>query len=375
MALIHPSFALATETSEPNIDGRWRQGALKEEATVREWLAACGPAPVSRVVPGGDILDVSRALAELSFNGGGHSFTTNGCYEALPALSKEAHSFDSKTRTWHTQCATPEGDPRRISVQTSIALESDKRLSLSETIHYEVTVREGKCLADVKRTRAFELVNHGSPLALPVEPPPSEHVPTTETRRTTFVLLVASATALLAVAWIYLAYRKRRTAERDAEEEALRIRERAREKHATRMAARSQAKKAKTSDPPSKPIVFHDGPLVCPTCQREFESPISFCPYDANRLVPLNETRKNAPPGGICPACHRGFNPGVKSCPHDNEELVPYLAGARAHTGFNEVSHVTESDLRGAICPTCSTKSEGEGAFCVRDGTPLAPLN
>jgi len=367
-ALAYPAMGIAAEPKELNLEGRWRQGALKEEATVREWLTACGPAPVSRVVAGGDIVDVSRDLDELSLSGGSGAppFNTRNCYEAIPALANDTHSYDTKTRTWRTRCATPEGDPRRIVVQTSLTVESEKHLSLAETVHYEVAVSEGKCLADVKRTRAFELVSHDLPTAAPTDHTIPARSPTAETRRLTFAIVVASATAVLAAIWAAIAYAQRRTARRKAEieAEAQRARdEKQRAKEAARAAERASRPKRNT---PLKPVVFHDGPLMCPTCQREFDSPISFCPYDGNRLAPLNETRKSAPPGNVCPACHRGYNPGTKSCPHDGEELIPYLRG---------VSEVSGEDSSGAICPTCSSKSEGRGAFCVRDGTPLSPLN
>jgi hypothetical protein len=109
------------------------------------------------------------------------------------------------------------------------------------------------------------------------------------------------------------------------------------------------------------------GPCFCPSCRREFPGGGGFCPFDANRLVPIagHEDLLAGPAGGVCPTCKRGFNPGVRVCPHDGEELVP--------PSLAEVRPVAIP--RGKICPVCGDRFEGTAAFCGKDGTQLVLLN
>src|SRR5215831_12452455 len=70
-----------------SLDGKWKQGPLREEYTVQQWLNGCGPAPVSGTSGGGELVSVREEGDELSFVGGGRVFKSNQCYDQLPTLA------------------------------------------------------------------------------------------------------------------------------------------------------------------------------------------------------------------------------------------------------------------------------------------------
>lgn len=81
------------------------------------------------------------------------------------------------------------------------------------------------------------------------------------------------------------------------------------------------------------------GPLVCPTCRRQFAGGLRFCPYDA-RL--LSAAEPPAAPGG-----------GERESSTDANLSAPV----------------------GKICPTCSRRYEIGAVVCARDGAPLVSVN
>jgi hypothetical protein len=111
------------------------------------------------------------------------------------------------------------------------------------------------------------------------------------------------------------------------------------------------------------------GPVFCLSCRREFPGGISFCPFDANRLVTVRGHGElmNGPPGAVCPTCRRGYNPGVKVCPKDGDDLVPAATLAAPSPG--------QPPAQGKICPQCGDRAEGARSFCGKDGTQLVLLN
>ncbi len=157
-------FAVDSRADAP-YDGQWKQSALKEDFTVQQWLPGCGPAPASHSSGGGETIAVTQEGDELSFVGGGRVFKTNQCYDDMPTLARESHSRDPSGKIWRTHCATPAGDPRRATMNTLIQVTNDNRIDLVETGRYEITLSDGKCTADVKRTRGFDLVKSTAPVA------------------------------------------------------------------------------------------------------------------------------------------------------------------------------------------------------------------
>lgn len=167
--------ALADTTPSSTFEGAWRQGPLREEYTVQQWLAACGPPPVTSSQPGGETITVRAEGDDLVFAGGGRSYRTNQCYDPLPTLQRETRTIDAAGRSWRTRCVTPQGDPRRALMQTLVAAPTNDRLELIETGRYEITLKEGRCMADVKRSRTFErIVVAAAPDAAAKAPPPSQ---------------------------------------------------------------------------------------------------------------------------------------------------------------------------------------------------------
>jgi hypothetical protein len=149
--------------AEPHVDGKWRQSALREDFAVQQWLdAGCGPPPQSTSTGGGEVVSVRMEGDELTFVGGGRVYRTNQCYDPMPTLSRASHSRASDGKTWRTRCVTPPADPRKTVLNTLVVLTSDTHIDIVETGRYEITLENGRCMADVKRTRGFDLVSDDS---------------------------------------------------------------------------------------------------------------------------------------------------------------------------------------------------------------------
>jgi hypothetical protein len=164
-------LAASTAWADSSFDGRWKQGPLREEYSVSQWLPGCGPAPVSGTSGGGDVVTVRTDGDELSILGGGRVFKSNQCYDQLPTLVRESHSRDPSGRSWRTRCATPANDPRRAIMNTLVAATSDNHIDLVETGQYYIKLNEGTCIAEVKRSRGFDrIADTPAPTATPTAP-------------------------------------------------------------------------------------------------------------------------------------------------------------------------------------------------------------
>jgi hypothetical protein len=166
--------------AELQLDGRWRQSALREDFTVQQWLPnGCGPTPQTGSSGGGEIVAIRLEGDELAFVGGGRVYRSNQCYDQMPTLSRETHSRDAGGKTWRTRCTTPPSDPRKAILNTLVVATTDKRIDVIETGRYEIVLETGRCVADVRRTRSYDLVAEDKPAtpasaapALTKEPPP-----------------------------------------------------------------------------------------------------------------------------------------------------------------------------------------------------------
>ncbi len=113
--------------------------------------------------------------------------------------------------------------------------------------------------------------------------------------------------------------------------------------------------------------------VACPTCRREYDGELQFCPTDARKLVPASEMLERTRGGGaMCPSCRRAFAPGVRFCPHDAAELVPvsiFEATRGRETNSEPVG------VLGKICPQCRERHDLSAVFCSHDGSELVALN
>ena len=173
LAVVAPRPAAADTTFE----GRWTQGPLKEEYTVLKWQKECESPPVNGSSGGGESIRVNAEGDELSFVGGGRVFKTNQCYDQMPTLARESHTREPSGREWRTRCTTPPNDPRHAVMNTLVIASSDTRLDIIETGRYELS--GGKCVADIKRSRGFDLVTADTPAATvaPARAPPPTAAP------------------------------------------------------------------------------------------------------------------------------------------------------------------------------------------------------
>lgn len=163
--LLFASQATAQGTAPGNtsLAGKWRQGPLKEDFTVQQWIGGCGPAPVSGHRGGGEAVTVREEGDELVFSGPDGTFRTNGCFDPLPTLRRESHSREGSGRVWRTKCVTPAGDPRRAIINTLVAATAEGRIEVTETGRYEITLAEGRCIADIRRSRAYDAIRETPP--------------------------------------------------------------------------------------------------------------------------------------------------------------------------------------------------------------------
>jgi hypothetical protein len=155
------------------VDGTWRQGPLKEEYTVQKWLSECGPVPVSGPSGGGETISVHQEGDELAFVGGGRVFRTNQCYDQMPTLARETHTRDPSGKTWRTRCTTPPSDPRAAVINTLVSVGSETHIDIVETGRYEISLNDGRCTADIKRTRSLDLAAREGPIASAPSPTPA----------------------------------------------------------------------------------------------------------------------------------------------------------------------------------------------------------
>ncbi len=158
------SLALAgAARAESPFDGKWRQSGLREDFTVQRWQEGCGPPPRSSSSGGGESITVRGEGDVLAFVGGGRVYRSNQCYDQLPGLARESYSHAAGSRQWRTRCATPAGDPRKTVMQTLVIATSDTHIDVTETGRYEIAHEGGLCVADVRRSRSFDLVAPDAP--------------------------------------------------------------------------------------------------------------------------------------------------------------------------------------------------------------------
>jgi hypothetical protein len=156
----------------PSLEGAYSQGPLHEMFTVQQWITACGPAPNSSSSGGGGAITVTQDGKELVFAGGGRTFRTDQCYDPLPTLHVDVHTRDPGGTSWRNHCATAPSDPRRATIQSLVTVNGPREIDVSETGRYEITLQEGTCIADIRRSRSFTRV-----AAPPSTPTPQAPVP------------------------------------------------------------------------------------------------------------------------------------------------------------------------------------------------------
>lgn len=113
--------------------------------------------------------------------------------------------------------------------------------------------------------------------------------------------------------------------------------------------------------------------VSCPTCRREYDGDLVFCPSDARRLVPSREMLDRQRGGGsVCPRCRRAFDPGVRFCPHDASELVPVSIYEATSGGRRDAP---PAGVLARICPQCRKRYDLAATFCGKDGSELKTIN
>jgi hypothetical protein len=115
------------------------------------------------------------------------------------------------------------------------------------------------------------------------------------------------------------------------------------------------------------------GPVGCPSCRREFDAGVRFCPYDSRRLVPASDLlERSRATGSVCPRCRRAYDAGIRFCPHDADELIPLALWEATH-GHRQEANPT--GVLAKICPMCSGRYDLATTFCGKDGAELVTIN
>jgi hypothetical protein len=108
-------------------------------------------------------------------------YRTSQCYDPNPTLAKESHSRDPSGRSWRTRCSTAPSDPRRATINTLVTA-TDSHIDIVETGRYEMVIEGSRCMADIHRSRAIDVIPAAAPAVAPapiapavtvVVPPPS----------------------------------------------------------------------------------------------------------------------------------------------------------------------------------------------------------
>jgi hypothetical protein len=163
LALLFGALLPRSARADGPFDGKWKEGPLREDFTIPQWTPkSCGPAPVSGATGGGEVVSIHQEGDELAIAESGRVFRTNQCYDQLPTLARETHSRDPSGRSWRTRCSTPAGDPRRATMNT-LVVASDTHIDVIETGRYEIVVQDARCIADIRRSRTFDLVALNQP--------------------------------------------------------------------------------------------------------------------------------------------------------------------------------------------------------------------
>jgi hypothetical protein len=171
-------FFVRPARGDLQLDGRWRQSALREEFTVQTWMNACGPSPQNSSTGGGEIVTIRMEGDELAILGGGRVYRSNQCYDPMPGLTRESHSRDPSGRSWRTRCTTPANDSRSAILNTLVIVTTDTQIDVVETGRYTINQESGRCMADVKRTRTYTLVGEDKPTTSSSAAPPPPPTPT-----------------------------------------------------------------------------------------------------------------------------------------------------------------------------------------------------
>ncbi len=104
-------------------------------------------------------------------------------------------------------------------------------------------------------------------------------------------------------------------------------------------------------------------------CLSEYPTRNRFCVRDGAALM---EGPSSGPlaQGMICPTCRRGYPFDSSYCPEDADELVPY--------GLYGAASSTRPPLRldtHKICPECGIRHASAHVFCGQDGAELVAVN
>lgn len=110
--------------------------------------------------------------------------------------------------------------------------------------------------------------------------------------------------------------------------------------------------------------------VTCPTCRREYDTPLEFCPHDARRLIPTSLLAAGDA-ARVCPACKRTFDGDEKYCPHDASELMP----VGLESSPRERRHGGHSGVVAKMCPQCNHRYDLSETHCATDGAELVTLN
>lgn len=169
LLLLSSTVALpAVAEPEKTLAGRWSASTSRTSWSLDSWGDACGPRPVGEIVPGG-IVTVATRGSELTIDGLGRSYSTSTCWESVPGQRITSHG--ASARAWRTTCQSAAGDPRRVTISTTINA-TDNRIDFVETGQFEFAIEGQACRASKRRNCTYSLVEReGESRPIPESPP------------------------------------------------------------------------------------------------------------------------------------------------------------------------------------------------------------
>jgi hypothetical protein len=153
LVLLFCSFDASAQPVK-TLSGRWSASTLRTSWTAEPWGAACGPRPTATSEAGG-IVAITQSGNELSISGVGRTYSSSGCWEAIPNGRIISHT--ASAGAIRTVCQSAAGDPRRSAITTTLSLTED-RIELVEAGQFEYAIGNDTCHAVMRRSRSYSIV-------------------------------------------------------------------------------------------------------------------------------------------------------------------------------------------------------------------------
>lgn len=136
------------------LSGLYRPSSTSVTATVATWGEDCGPRPQSHTLPAPANVTVQQSEGQLALKFSGYVLRTNACWSPNPAVKRTNHS--ASATQWASECATPQGDPKRETARYIVHLKSPTTLELVNESEYLWQLKNSMCTAKVRSVQQLQ---------------------------------------------------------------------------------------------------------------------------------------------------------------------------------------------------------------------------